>query len=495
MSKRVTEEIVIVEGGEEKRMRVEDGNDESEEVVTEMASAVAVTTVSVITQAIHINEPIGSLRQLLEPRVQSSLESHNIYLQDIPLDPGQSLFDQGVKTDGVVQLSVQIVSNTGGEYMSNPGEEARLNILEVVKPIQETIELAVPLEEAHQEQVVAAVSDIGTEVVTTEETETTRELELATVMTVSPDVASQIHAGDAAARTMVPLSEESDHVTRWAVCQNFRKEQEIKGIPLDPMEWTEENVAQWVEWVSQEFALDGMDPHHFQATGKDLCSLQQKDFLARAPAGKGEILWTHLELLRKSIHPISTVEVVASEGLTTVTQAGVRQVVTAPTKTIKVLTTKAASISRPRSPRIMGGEERSSPGNRTGNNGQIQLWQFLLELLTDKDSRDVISWVGENGEFKLNQPEIVAQKWGMRKNKPAMNYEKLSRALRYYYDGDMIAKVHGKRFVYKFVCDLKQLLGYSAGELSRLVSEAEQKKMSHSRRTASLLAASPGTSD
>ncbi|XP_066279752.1 GA-binding protein alpha chain-like isoform X5 [Branchiostoma lanceolatum] len=479
MSKRVTEEIVIVEGGEEKRMRVDEGN-EAEEVVTEMASAVSVTTVSVITQAIHINEPIGSLRQLLEPRVQSSLESHSIYLQDIPLDPGQSLFDQGVKTDGVVQLSVQIVSNTG--------EEPRLNILEVVKPIQETIELAVPLEEAHQEQVVAAVSDIGTEVVTTEEPETTRELELATVMTVSPEVASQIQAADGTARTMVPLSEESDHVTRWAVCQNFRKEQEIKGIPLDPMEWTEDNVAQWVEWVIQEFSLDGMDPHHFQATGKDLCNLQQKDFLARSPAGKGEILWTHLELLRKSIHPISTVEVVATEGLTTVTQAGVRQVVTTPAKTIKVLTTKAAAFSRPRSPRIMGGEERSSPGNRTGNNGQIQLWQFLLELLTDKDSRDVISWVGENGEFKLNQPEVVAQKWGMRKNKPAMNYEKLSRALRYYYDGDMIAKVHGKRFVYKFVCDLKQLLGYSAGELSRLVSEAEQKKLSHNRRTASLLA-------
>ncbi|CAH1263911.1 GABPA [Branchiostoma lanceolatum] len=479
MSKRVTEEIVIVEGGEEKRMRVDEGND-TEEIVTEMASAVSVTTVSVITQAIHINEPIGSLRQLLEPRVQSSLESHSIYLQDIPLDPGQSLFDQGVKTDGVVQLSVQIVSNTG--------EEPRLNILEVVKPIQETIELAVPLEEAHQEQVVAAVSDIGTEVVTTEEPETTRELELATVMTVSPEVASQIQAADATARTMVPLSEESDHVTRWAVCQNFRKEQEIKGIPLDPMEWTEDNVAQWVEWVIQEFSLDGMDPHHFQATGKDLCNLQQKDFLARSPAGKGEILWTHLELLRKSIHPISTVEVVATEGLTTVTQAGVRQVVTTPAKTIKVLTTKAAAFSRPRSPRIMGGEERSSPGNRTGNNGQIQLWQFLLELLTDKDSRDVISWVGENGEFKLNQPEVVAQKWGMRKNKPAMNYEKLSRALRYYYDGDMIAKVHGKRFVYKFVCDLKQLLGYSAGELSRLVSEAEQKKLSHNRRTASLLA-------
>lgn len=77
----------------------------------------------------------------------------------------------------------------------------------------------------------------------------------------------------------------------------------------------------------------------------------------------------------------------------------------------------------------------------TGNNGQIQLWQFLLELLTDKDCREVIQWVGDDGEFKLNNPEMVAQMWGQRKNKPTMNYEKLSRALRYYYDGDMIAKV------------------------------------------------------
>ncbi|KAL9964395.1 hypothetical protein ACROYT_G028030 [Oculina patagonica] len=117
---------------------------------------------------------------------------------------------------------------------------------------------------------------------------------------------------------------------------------------------------------------------------------------------------------------------------------------------------------------------KACPGNRSGNNGQIQLWQFLLELLTDRGSRHLIMWVGENGEFKLNDPEQVAQQWGRRKNKPAMNYEKLSRALRYYYDGDMIHKVHGKRFVYKFVCDLKNLLGYSACELSRLVLEAEE---------------------
>ncbi|KAL0184565.1 hypothetical protein M9458_020261, partial [Cirrhinus mrigala] len=47
----------------------------------------------------------------------------------------------------------------------------------------------------------------------------------------------------------------------------------------------------------------------------------------------------------------------------------------------------------------------------------------------------------------------------------------------YYYDGDMISKVQGKRFVYKFVCDLRTLIGYSAAELNSLVTECEQKKL------------------
>lgn len=72
---------------------------------------------------------------------------------------------------------------------------------------------------------------------------------------------------------------------------------------------------------------------------------------------------------------------------------------------------------------------------------QIQLWQFLLELLTDAEFRPMIQWIGSDGEFQFIDPEAVAQLWGQRKSKPMMNYEKLSRALRYYYDGDMIAKV------------------------------------------------------
>jgi GA-binding protein transcription factor alpha len=62
-------------------------------------------------------------------------------------------------------------------------------------------------------------------------------------------------------------------------------------------------------------------------------------------------------------------------------------------------------------------------------------------LFTFQEHRGVIQWLGSEGEFKLIKPEMVAQLWGARKNKPKMNYEKMSRSLRYYYDGDMISKV------------------------------------------------------
>lgn len=62
--------------------------------------------------------------------------------------------------------------------------------------------------------------------------------------------------------------------------------------------------------------------------------------------------------------------------------------------------------------------------------GQIQLWQFLLELLADSSNATYITWEGTDGEFKLTDPDEVARRWGERKAKPNMNYDKLSRALR-----------------------------------------------------------------
>ncbi|KAF8376541.1 lin-1 [Pristionchus pacificus] len=81
----------------------------------------------------------------------------------------------------------------------------------------------------------------------------------------------------------------------------------------------------------------------------------------------------------------------------------------------------------------------------------ITLWQFLYELLHTGAHTNLIQWTTRDGEFKLHDAEAVARLWGVRKAKPNMNYDKLSRALRYYYDKNIIKKVNGQKFVYRFV--------------------------------------------
>lgn len=65
---------------------------------------------------------------------------------------------------------------------------------------------------------------------------------------------------------------------------------------------------------------------------------------------------------------------------------------------------------------------------------------------------DIIRWTNNAGEFVLLRAEEVARLWGLRKdNNHRMNYDKLSRALRYYYQKNIIRKVQGHKFVYQFI--------------------------------------------
>ncbi|XP_063798245.1 protein c-ets-1-B-like [Pseudophryne corroboree] len=112
-----------------------------------------------------------------------------------------------------------------------------------------------------------------------------------------------------------------------------------------------------------------------------------------------------------------------------------------------------------------------------GGSGPIQLWQFLLELLQDSTCQKLINWTGNGWEFKLSDPNEVARIWGRRKNKPRMNYEKLSRGLRYYYHKNIIHKTGGQRYVYKFVCDIQDLLNRPAQGLQQEPKSQRPKKV------------------
>jgi hypothetical protein len=86
--------------------------------------------------------------------------------------------------------------------------------------------------------------------------------------------------------------------------------------------------------------------------------------------------------------------------------------------------------------------------------GSLQLWQFLLQLISNsnKNEANIIEWTRKtSAEFKLLDPEEVARKWGIQKNRPTMNYDKLSRSLRYYYEKGIMQKVAGERYVYRFI--------------------------------------------
>ncbi|PBC34888.1 ETS translocation variant [Apis cerana cerana] len=116
-----------------------------------------------------------------------------------------------------------------------------------------------------------------------------------------------------------------------------------------------------------------------------------------------------------------------------------------------------------------------SVGYQQQRRGSLQLWQFLVTLLDDPANAPCIAWTGRGMEFKLIEPEEVARRWGVQKNRPAMNYDKLSRSLRYYYEKGIMQKVAGERYVYKFVCDPEALfnMAYGSAGSSGLPSEVQ----------------------
>ncbi|XP_037532665.1 fli-1 proto-oncogene, ETS transcription factor-related sequence [Nematolebias whitei] len=243
-------------------------------------------------------------------------------------------------------------------------------------------------------------------------------------------------------------------------------------VPADPEVWTQDHVRQWLDWAIKEYVLEEVDVSLFQALdGKALCKMSKEDMMQLTSAYNADILLSHLNYLRQSSPTFSysttptnstpppppqpRLQVKAESGFDEISRRN-----SWPANTMTAAVPKGSSIEHQHSTRVteparivqdpyqtLGpiSSRLANPGS-----GQIQLWQFLLELLSDSNNAGIITWEGTNGEFKMTDPDEVAKRWGERKSKPNMNYDKLSRALRYYYDKNIMTKVHGKRYAYKF---------------------------------------------
>ncbi|XP_070620666.1 retroviral integration site protein Fli-1 homolog isoform X1 [Erythrolamprus reginae] len=242
-------------------------------------------------------------------------------------------------------------------------------------------------------------------------------------------------------------------------------------VPADPGVWSCDHVRQWLDWAVKEYGLLDIETSLFQhVDGKELCKLGKEGFLRLTSPYNTEILLSHLTYLRQSSPtfsypsaPVITqqppppplrVQVKSESAYDEIRRSswGNSTVNTTPKGSPPQIQTVSRIPDSTRMAPVDPYQVLGPTSSRLANpgSGQIQLWQFLLELLSDSNNASCITWEGTNGEFKMTDPDEVARRWGERKSKPNMNYDKLSRALRYYYDKNIMTKVHGKRYAYKF---------------------------------------------
>lgn len=87
----------------------------------------------------------------------------------------------------------------------------------------------------------------------------------------------------------------------------------------------------------------------------------------------------------------------------------------------------------------------------------VQLWEFVLRVLKNPLYNNILSWENQHdGIFHIHDPQALAELWGKHRNHEGMNYDKMSRAMRYYYRRGILEPVR-ERLTYKFALRLRPM--------------------------------------
>ncbi|XP_062842531.1 ETS-related transcription factor Elf-3 [Trichomycterus rosablanca] len=108
---------------------------------------------------------------------------------------------------------------------------------------------------------------------------------------------------------------------------------------------------------------------------------------------------------------------------------------------------------RGRPPKISRGSDHYVENKKSKHAPRgTHLWEFIRDILIHPEkNQGLMKWEDRrDGIFKFLKSEAVAQLWGQKKKNSSMTYEKLSRAMRYYYKREILERVDGRRLVYKF---------------------------------------------
>ncbi|XP_070591188.1 ETS-related transcription factor Elf-5 isoform X2 [Erythrolamprus reginae] len=172
---------------------------------------------------------------------------------------------------------------------------------------------------------------------------------------------------------------------------------------MHPEYWSRHNVCEWLQFCCDQYKLDAncISFSHFNINGHQLCCMTQEDFL-NAAGICGEYLYFILQNIK----------------------------------------TRGISFFQ---------DNEDTKSSEKDCLQSSHLWEFVRDLLlSPEENSGILEWEDrDQGIFRVIKSDALAKMWGQRKKNDRMTYEKLSRALRYYYKTGILERVD-RRLVYKF---------------------------------------------
>ncbi|XP_069479475.1 ETS homologous factor [Ambystoma mexicanum] len=238
---------------------------------------------------------------------------------------------------------------------------------------------------------------------------------------------------------------------------------------LHPQYWTKFQVWEWLQHLLDTHQMDAscIPFQEFDIHGELLCSMTLQDF-TQAAGSAGQILYNSVQSLKW--HGQCGSQMLQSLNVVVKSEHTEPSLMTSwkeenylfdgsydDVYDSKELCRSQISMGSS-SHQLIGPEVKKQPeipqklNSKKHNPRGTHLWEFIRDILLTPDKNPgLIKWEDRSeGIFRFLKSEAVAQLWGKKKNNSSMTYEKLSRAMRYYYKREILERVDGRRLVYKF---------------------------------------------
>ncbi|XP_039314098.1 ETS-related transcription factor Elf-5 isoform X2 [Solenopsis invicta] len=211
---------------------------------------------------------------------------------------------------------------------------------------------------------------------------------------------------------------------------------------IDGTGWSDKPIRSWcqeetINWLMSAASYMGQPyssiQHSLAVPGKEIVTFTRQDFINHDPV-YGDQLY---DLLHSQLPSFDTIQPQSEDEYARVNSSNISDAES--DNSIEIATKRL-----PGRPRIL--KTKKNPSS------QGKLWEFIRDLLRNRETcPSLICWEDySQAKFRFVKSDEVAKRWGSRKGNTKMTYEKLSRAMRYYYKSKIFLPVLGRRLVYQF---------------------------------------------